>query len=82
MTAHGAFWGLRPCPGLREDGWGRDDACAVMVQSVRTDLLGGLQADSRQTCYLLPETPVRKMSGGITVAHHLPLRPLYVVAFL
>lgn len=51
--------------------------CAVTMESVRPDPPGGLEADSRQTCYLLPETPLRKMSGGITAAHQLPLRPVY-----
>lgn len=52
--------------------------CAVMTQSVRLwpawfpRRPASLEADSGQTCYLLPETPLRKLSGGITATRRLP----------
>lgn len=68
--------------GLAQDREGGDGgACAVMTQSVRLDPPqsqppSGPEADNRQTCYLLPEPPLRKLSGGIMATHHLPQRPL------
>lgn len=69
VTAPGAFWGFSLALDWEEKGGGCSwlgRACAVTTPSVRFDPPpGGPRADSRQTSYLLPKTPLREMSGSI-----------------
>lgn len=76
VTAAVAFWGLRPGPrgggGRSVLSWRRVSGFDPHTGTWFPRQAAGLEADSGQTCYLLPETPLRKLSGGITATRHLP----------